>query len=90
MVSAQRVFRFIDIGGEPRRPPLLGKNFLYEHRVVARMSPAPLEVKSLIGRIVGQFVRPHQAVSRCSVSLHVFTPSGLTAVRVRCGTATRR
>jgi hypothetical protein len=85
MVSAQRLIRFIDVGSDLRRPPLVGMSFLHERRVVTRMSPAPHEVKGLIGRIVGQFVRSHQTVPRCSISLHVLTPSGLPAVKVRCG-----
>jgi hypothetical protein len=85
MISAQRLIRFIDVGSDVRRAPLVGMSFLHERRVATRMSPASHEVKGLIGRIVGQFVRSHQAVPRCSVSLHVLTPSGLSAVKVRCG-----
>jgi hypothetical protein len=85
MVSAQRLLRFIDIGSDVRRPPLVGMSFLHDRRVVARTSPAPHESKGLVGRFVGHFVRSHQMVARCSVSLHVLTPSGLSAVTVRCG-----
>jgi hypothetical protein len=30
MVSAQRLIRFIDVGSDVRRPPLVGMNFLHE------------------------------------------------------------
>ena len=85
MVSAQRLLRFIDVGSDVRRPPLVGMSFLHERRVVTRMSPTPHEAKGLIGRFVSQFVRSHQTFPRCSVSLHVLTPSGLPAVKMRCG-----
>jgi hypothetical protein len=83
MVSAQRILRFIDIGGEPRKPPLVGKNFLHERRVVSRISPAPS--KGLISRFVDQFVRSQQTAPRCIAALHVLTPSGRRAVRMRYG-----
>jgi hypothetical protein len=85
MVSAQRLLRFIDLGGEVRRPPLVGMKFLHQRRVVTRISPASYEARGLIGRFVDQFVRSHQTIPRCSISLYVLTPSGLLAVKVRCG-----
>jgi hypothetical protein len=87
MVSAQRILRFIDIGREPRREPLVGKNFLHERRVASRISPAPS--KGLIGRFVDQFVKSQQAAPRCSVTLHVLTPSGRQAVKMRYGSRMR-
>jgi hypothetical protein len=83
MVSAQHILRFIDIGGEPRRPPLLGKNFLHERRVAARIPPA--QSQGLISRFVDQLVRSQQTAPRCMVALHVLTPSGRRAVRMRYG-----
>jgi hypothetical protein len=83
MVSAQHILRFIDIGGEPRRPPLVGRNFLHERRVAARISPG--SSKGLLGRFVDQFVKPQQIAPRCVVALHVLTPSGRKAVRMRYG-----
>jgi hypothetical protein len=85
MVSPQRLLRFVDVGSDLRRPPLVGMSFLHDQRMVSRPPPAPNEVKGFIGRLVGQFVRLHQTVPRCSVSLHVLTPTGLPAVKVRCG-----
>ena len=84
MVSAQRLIRFIDVA--VTYAEAVGRNESFTRtKSATRMSPASHEVKGLIGRIVGQFVRSHQAVPRCSVSLHVLTPSGLPAVKVRCG-----
>ena len=87
MVSPQRILGLIDIDREPRRPPLLGKNFLGERKLVARISPAPS--KGLLGRFVDQFVRPQQTAQRCIVGLQVLTPSGLQAVKMYDGSRLR-
>jgi hypothetical protein len=87
MVSARRILRFIDVGSEVRRRPLVGMDFLHERGIMARISPTTHEAKGLIARFVGQFVKSqsHQTAPRCNVSLHVLGPSGLPAVKVRCG-----
>ena len=85
MVSARHILRFIDGGSEVRRPPLVGIDFLRERGIMARISPTTHEAKGLIARFVGQFVRSHQSAPRCNVSLHVLGPSGLPAVKLRCG-----
>jgi hypothetical protein len=85
MVSARRILRFIDVGSEVRRRPLVGMDFLHERGIMARISPTTHEAKGLIARFVGQFVKSHQTAPRCNVSIHVLGPTGLPAVKVRCG-----
>jgi hypothetical protein len=87
MVSARHILRFIDIGGEPRRPPLVGRNFLHERRVAARISPASSQ--GLLGRFVDQFVKPQQTAPCCIVALRVLTPSGRHAVKMSYGSRMR-
>jgi hypothetical protein len=86
MVSARRILRFIDVGSEVRRRPLVGMDFLHERGIMARISPTTHETKGLIARFVGQFVKSQsQTAPCCNVSLHVLGPSGLPAVKVRWG-----
>jgi hypothetical protein len=87
MITARRILRFIDVGNEVRRRPLVGMEFLHEPGIMARIPPTTHETKGLIARFVGQFVKSqsHQIAPRRNVSLHVLGPSGLPAVKVRCG-----
>jgi hypothetical protein len=83
MVSAQSILRFIDASREVRRPPLVGMDFLYKHRDPARV-PTPQKATGLITVLVDRFAGPQRKVLPCAVALRVFTPSGKTAVRLRC------
>jgi hypothetical protein len=82
MVSTQHILRFIDAGSEPRRPPLVGMNFLHERRVAAAIARSSHKTK-LINFLVGHFAGSRQNVPHCTIALRVFTPSGLPAVKVR-------
>jgi hypothetical protein len=86
MVSAQHIIRLIDAGGEIRRPPLAGMNFLHEHRVEVgvRHAQSSHKLSELIGFIVGHLAATRHTHPRCGIALRVFTPSGKPAVKVRC------
>jgi hypothetical protein len=83
MVSTQHILRFIDAGREVRRSPLVGMDFLHEHRVATRLSPTSQKARGLIAFLI-RFAGSQRDVPRCAVALRVFTPSGKSAVQVRC------
>jgi hypothetical protein len=87
MVSAQHIIRLIDAGGEVRRPPLIGMNFLHKPRVAVGIRRAEFSHKAcdLIGFLVSHLAATRHTPPRCSVAVRVFTPSGMPAVKVRCG-----
>jgi hypothetical protein len=84
MVSTQHILRFIDAGREVRRSPLVGMDFLHEHRVVTRLSPTSQKARGLIAFLIDRLAGSQRDVPRCAVALRVFTPSGNSAVKVRC------
>jgi hypothetical protein len=81
MVSTQHILLFIGAGGELRRPPLVGVNFLHERRIASRTARSSQKAK-LIGLLVGQFAESRPNTPRCNVALRVLTPSGMPAVRL--------
>jgi hypothetical protein len=85
MVSAQHIIRLIDTGGEVRRPPLVGMNFLHESgvEVCVRRARSPHKVGGLMG-FIGRLFATRQTLPRYGIALRVFTPSGMPAVKVRC------
>jgi hypothetical protein len=87
MASKQHILRFIDAGGEVRRPPLVGMQFLHETAVgtpdVLGTRPR-LKAKDLISLLFRHFAGSRaQAAPRCRTVLSVLTPSGMTAVKIR-------
>ncbi len=88
MTAKQHILRFVDTGGEVRRAPLVGMQFLHEPTVsLSDLGSARprLKAKDLIGLLFRHFAgtRP-VAEPRCRVTLHVLTPFGLPAVKIRC------
>ena len=87
MASKQHILRFIDAGGEVRRPPLVGMQFLHETAVGTSdvLSARPrLKAKDLISLLFRHFAGARaQAAPRCRTVLDVVTPSGMTAVKIR-------
>jgi hypothetical protein len=81
MMSAQYILRFIDVGHEVRRPPLVAMEFLHERRIA---TGAPNRARGLINSLVDRFAKSRRDVPRRGVALRVFTPYGKPAVRVRC------
>ena len=86
MRTKQSLLGLVYTGGEVRRPPLVGMQFLHEGAVrptdlLTRRSR--LQAKDLIGLLVRHFaVRRRAALPPCRISLRVLTPSGKPAVQI--------
>ena len=87
MASKQHILRLIDAGGEIRRPPLVGMQFLHEPAVGAPdfLGARPrLKAKDLISLLLRHFAGSRRATApRCRSVLNVVTPSGMPAVKIR-------
>lgn len=86
-VAAQKdVFRLVDPGGEIRRPPLVGMQFLHQRPMGAAdfvRARTGLQAKDLVGLLFRHFAGGRAAAPRCRITLRVFTPAGFTAVKIR-------
>ena len=86
MRSKQGILGLVYTGGEVRRPPLVGMQFLHERAVSPSDLVAPrtrLQAKDLIGLLVRHFAaRRRAALPPCRISLRVLTPSGKAAVQI--------
>src|SRR6202012_2114295 len=86
MRSKQSILGLVYPGGEIRRPPLVGMQFLHERAVSASDVVAPrarLQAKDLIGLLRRHFAaRRRAALPPCRVSLRVLTPGGKPAVQI--------
>ena len=86
MRAKQSILGLVYTGGEVRRPPLIGMQFLHEGAVrpsdVVAARPR-LQAKDLIGLLVRHFAtRRRAALPPCRISLRVLTPSGKPAVKI--------
>ncbi len=87
--TKQNVLGLIDPGREIRRAPLVGMQFLHEDAVHTRDLVGPrtgLKAKDLIGLLLRHFSPGRNAAAvapPCRISLRVFTPAGLPAVKIR-------
>src|SRR3954452_14503902 len=88
MNSKQSILGLVYTGGEIRRPPLVGMQFLHERAVrPADIATAPprLQAKDLIGLLVRHFAaRRRAALPPCRISLRVLTPGGTHALNIAC------
>ena len=86
MRAKQSILGLVYTGGEVRRPPLIGMQFLHEGAVRPTdfVTPPPrLQAKDLIGLLVRHFAtRRRAALPPCRISLRVLTPSGKPAVKI--------
>ena len=86
MRAKQSILGLVYPGGDVRRPPLVGMQFLHERTVGASDLVAPrtrLQAKDLIGLLFRHFgARRRAALPPCRVSLRVLTPSGKPAVQI--------
>src|ERR1700722_1055952 len=88
MAAKQNILGLIDEAREVRRPPLVGMQFLHERSVGAANLAgvrSGLKVKDLIGLLFRHFSAGHRgaaAAPRSRVTLRVFTPAGLPAVKI--------
>jgi hypothetical protein len=69
--------------GEIHRPHLGGMKFFRGRRAPTDRRRFPRDATALISLIIG-FAGPQQSAPRCGVTMRVFTPSGMPAVRMRC------
>ena len=86
MTAKKGILGLVDASGEIRRPPLVGMEFLHERPVRARDglgARAGLQAKDLVGLLLRHFTGGRSSPPRCRVSLRVFTPAGLPAVKIR-------
>src|SRR4051794_41675444 len=86
MSTKQSVLGLVYTGGEVRRPPLVGMQFLHQGAMRAPDFISPrsrLQAKDLISLLVRHFAaRRRTALPRCRVSLRVLTPGGKPAVQI--------
>ena len=86
MRAKQSILGLVYTGGEVRRPPLVGMQFLHEPTVRAPDFVAPrarLQAKDLIGLLVRHFAARRRAVvPPCRIALRVLTPGGKPAVKI--------
>ena len=86
MRSKQSILGLVYPGGEVRRAPLIGMQFLHERTVGASDFVAPrarLQAKDLIGLLRRHFAtRRRAAFPPCRITLRVLTPGGKPAVQI--------
>ena len=86
MRTKQSILGLVYTGGEIRRAPLVGMQFLHQGAVRSPdLVPARprLQAKDLIGLLVRHFsTRRRAALPPCRVALRVLTPSGKPAVQI--------
>ena len=86
MRTKQSILGLVYTGGEVRRPPLIGMQFLHERAVRPADLVAPrarLQAKDLIGLLVRHFAaRRRAALPPCRIALRVLTPGGKPAVQI--------
>jgi len=88
MSAHQDVFGLVDLGGQTRRAPLVGMQFLHERPVRPGnifSRSAFLKPQNFISFILGHRIREHAlpvAAPRVSVAISCRTPSGKAAVEI--------
>src|SRR5437763_16873934 len=86
MRAKQSILGLVSTGGEIRRPPLVGMQFLHERTVGPAdfVTPRPrLQAKDLIGLLVRHVAaRRRAALPRCRVYLRALTRGGKSAVQI--------
>ena len=86
MSAKQSVLGLVYTGGQVRRPPLVGMQFLHQGAMRAPdfiASRPRLQAKDLIGLLVRHFAaRRRAALPPCRISLRVLTPGGKPAVQI--------
>ena len=88
MAAQKDILGLIDAGRKVRRSPLVGVKFLHQRAVgptnVVGTRPR-MQAKDLISLLFGHFAAAPRrtALPRSRVTLHVVTPAGLPAVKIR-------
>ena len=87
MRAKQSILGLVYTGGEVRRPPLVGMQFLHEGAIGTSdfLGTRPrLKAKDLISLLFGHFAGTRRgALPRVRVLLRVFTPTGTPAIKIR-------
>ena len=87
MTAKKDFLGLVDTGRQIRRAPLVGMQFLHKRAVRATDvvgARAGFQAKDLIGLLFRHFASARRAPPRCRVSLRVFTPAGIPAIKIRC------
>ena len=87
MLPEKRVLGLVDASRKVVRTPEVGVEFLHEPAVGATdllRARTRLKAKDLISLLLGHFAGSRWAAPRCCITLGVFTPSGMPAVKIRC------
>ncbi len=86
MRAKQSILGLVYTGGEVRRAPLVGMQFLHQGamRPADVVTPRPrLQAKDLVSLLVRHFAaRRRAALPPCRVALRVLTPGGKPAVKI--------
>ena len=86
MAAKQNILGRIDTGRKVRRPPLVGMQFLHEGSVSTTdflRASSGLKAKDLISLLFSHFAaRGAARLPRSRITLRVFTPAGLPAVKI--------
>lgn len=86
MTAKKDFLGLVDAGGQIRRPALVGMQLLHQGTVRTRDdggARSRLNAKDLIGLLFRHFAARTSSPPRCRVSLRVFTPAGIPAVKIR-------
>ena len=87
MAAKKNFLSLVNTSREIRRPSLVGMEFLHERAMRARdgvSARTGFQAKELIGFLFGHFAAGRRRAPRCRVTLRVFTPAGIPAVKIRC------
>ena len=86
MAAQKNFLGFINAGREIRRPPLVGMELLHQRAMRAANivgARTGFQAKDLIGLLFRHFASTRRARPRCRITLRVFTPAGIPAVKIR-------
>lgn len=87
MTAKKDFLGLVDPGGEIRRAPLVGMQFLHKRAVRAADvvgARTGLQAKDLIGLLLRHFSTGRSAPPRRRIRLRVLTPTGIPAVKISC------
>lgn len=88
MAAKQNIFGLVDARGQIGRSSLVGMEALHQGPVRAGDlfgGRARLKAKDLMGLLLRHWAMPHRVSGpRCKITLRVFTPEGIPAVKIRC------
>ena len=87
MAAKKNFLGFIDTSREIGRPALIGVEFFHQRAMRARDvigARTGFQAKDLIGLLFRHFSAGRRRPPRCRVTVRVFTPAGIPAIKIRC------